>query len=523
MDDPEVAIVGGGPVGMGLAIELGQRGVSVAVFERRATLSPIPKGQNLTQRTGEHFLAWGALDGIRAALPVPTSLGIGGITVYRNLQGAYSYDWLSRADVREFYAIENLRLPQYATEAVLRKRVSQLDSVQVFLGHSVQGIELGPEAARLTVRDTTETIHRVTSPYVVGCDGARSLVRKTAGLPTVVKSHLRRMVLAVFRSTDLDHILSRFPGKAYFNALHPAKEGYWQFFGRVGPDTWFFHTPVHANATTETLDLGAHLSQAAGRNIDFDVESLGFWDLRTEFGTTYREGRAFIAGDAAHSHPPYGGYGVNIGFEDARNLGWKLAAVLKGWGGERLLDSYSAERQPVFESTARDFIDRMIENDRTFVRDFDPDIDRAAFEAEWQRRSQATKQDVSGFCPNYAGSPIVSGGGGSPSAIGAHDHRARPGYLLSPREDLMDRLGDGFTLVTVGGTPTGAFVDAADRIGIPLTVTPMQQTMETRMWNAALILLRPDRYVAYCGSGDARDASAILRRAAGWTMPAQSK
>ena len=517
MENPEVAIVGGGPVGMGLAIELGQRGVSVAVFEKRTTLSPIPKGQNLTQRTGEHFLAWGAIDGIRTALPATTSLGIGGVTVYRDLQGKYSYDWLSRADVSEFYAVENLRLPQFATEAVLRKRVSQLDSVQVFLGHSVQGVELGAEAARLTVRDPTEGSHRVTSPYVVGCDGARSLVRRTADMPTVAKSHLRRMVLAVFRSNDLSRIVSRFPGKAYFNALHPAKEGYWQFFGRVGPDTWFFHTPVQANSTAETLDLAAHLSHAVGRNIDFDLESLGFWDLRTEFATAYREGRAFIAGDAAHSHPPYGGYGVNVGFEDARNLGWKLAAVLQGWGGEGLLDSYGAERQPVFESTARDFIERMIENDRTFVRDFDPDIDKVAFEAEWRRRSRATKRDVSEFCPNYMGSPIVSCPDGRPSAVGSHDHRARVGFLLSPGEDLMHRLGDGFTLVAVGDVATDAFAKAADRIGVPLTVVRMRRTAETQLWKAGLILLRPDRYVAYSSSDDNPDASAILRHSTGWT------
>ena len=436
---------------------------------------------------------------------------------YRNLQGEYSYDWLTRADVREFYAVENLRLPQYATEAVLRKRVSQLDSVQVFLGHTVQAIELGSDAVELTVGDPAAKTHRMASHFVVGCDGARSLVRETTGLPTVARSHLRRMVLAVFRSADLSRIVSRFPGKAYFNALHPAKEGFWQFFGRVGPDTWFFHTPVQATATAETLDLGAHLSRAAGRDIDFSIESLGFWDLRTEFATTYRTGRAFIAGDAAHSHPPYGGYGVNIGFEDARNLGWKLAAVLQGWGGERLLDSYGAERQPVFESTARDFIERMIENDRAFVRDFDPDADKAAFEAEWQRRSRATKHDVSGFCPNYEGSPIVSAGGGHPSAVGSHDHRARVGYLLSPKDDLMDRLGDGFTLVAVGDVATHAFAEAADRIRLPLTVARMRRTAKTRLWKSGLILVRPDRYVAYASSGHVRDASAILGRSAGWT------
>ncbi len=127
--DADVVISGGGPVGMGLAIDLGQRGISVAVVERHAQPQPIPKGQNLTQRTVEHFRAWGCEEALRAAHPIPEGGGIGGMTCYGTLLSPWHYDWLNRSHVRDFYFAANARLPQYATEAVLRARAAELPSV----------------------------------------------------------------------------------------------------------------------------------------------------------------------------------------------------------------------------------------------------------------------------------------------------------------------------------------------------------------------------------------------------------
>ena len=149
-------------------------------------------------------------------------------------------------------------------------------------------------------------------------------------------------------------MLKRYPGKSYYNVLHPALKGYWKFFGRVDlGNTWFFHAPVPPGTTADNFDFRAYLHEAVGAEFDVEFEHIGYWDLRFALADAYRVGRMFIAGDAAHSHPPYGGYGVNSGLEDARNLGWKLAAVMQGWGDEALLDSYDAERRPVFQSDHR--------------------------------------------------------------------------------------------------------------------------------------------------------------------------
>ncbi len=513
----QVAIVGGGPVGLGLAVDLGQRGIDVVVLERHKDLHTIPKGQNLTQRTAEHFRSWGVLDAIEDARPIPASFGTAGVTAYRNLLSDYSYDWLARSDVRQFYSERNIRIPQYEVERVLRTRVAELETVDLRFLSQVEDISVLEGCTELSITPDGGDPYRLRADYVVGCDGARSLIRERMRIRQSFRSNRRRMILAVFRSEELDSLMSRFPGKSYFNALHPEFDGYWQFLGRVDLKTWFFHAPVPVETTPETVNLGARLKKAIGKEIDFEQHYLGFWDLRVAMADTYRRGNVFIAGDAAHSHPPYGGYGVNTGFEDARNLSWKLEAGLKGWGSEELLDSYSAERQPVFRSTADDFILRMIREDRAFLESFDPDRDIEAFETAWNKRAISTKRDVEGYFPNYSGSPIVLGNGGPPSATGEHSHKARPGCHLPPKEDIVSRLGAGFALVTVGDTGTVGvrFTEAANRLGVPFDLVDMPDTPATSEWESSVLLVRPDRFVAYAGCDRHVDAEEVLAVAVG--------
>ncbi|ADZ69485.1 FAD-dependent monooxygenase [Polymorphum gilvum] len=362
----DVLIVGGGPVGMGLAIELGQRGLRCAVVERYETIQPIPKGQNLTQRTMEHFHFWRAERELRAARTVPADYGIGGLTSYGTLLGGYHYDWLQRELVRPYYFTDNERLPQYATEAVLRRRAADLPTVDLLYDTVAEDLDQDADGVTLVVRDRLGSGRRtLRGRYLVGCDGSHSTIRDKAGLTQTKTDHDRLMVLLVFRSPDLHDLLARYPGKSFYNVLHPDLDGYWQFFGRVDlGNTWFFHAPVPPGTTHDSFDFAAYLHRAVGAEFKVAFEHIGFWDLRIAIADAYRTERVFIAGDAAHSHPPYGGYGVNTGFEDARNLGWKLAAVLQGWGGPALLNSYDAERRPVFASTARDFIEKAIDSDR---------------------------------------------------------------------------------------------------------------------------------------------------------------
>jgi 2-polyprenyl-6-methoxyphenol hydroxylase-like FAD-dependent oxidoreductase len=527
--DCQVAIVGGGPVGMGLAIELGQRGIRCTVIERYPQPQPIPKGQNLTQRTMEHFHFWGAERALRAARTIPPEYGIGGLTAYGSLLGPYHYDWLQRELVRPYYFAANERLPQYATEAVLRARVAELPAVQVLYGWDATAIEPTGEGVILaaTERGGGATCS-LRADYVVGCDGSRSLVRTRAGITQTLSDHDRMMVLLVFRSHGLHELLARYPGKSYYNVLQPGLEGYWKFFGRVDlGSTWFFHAPVPPGTTRDNFDFRSYLHEAVGADFDVEFEHIGFWDLRFAIADSYRSDRVFVAGDAAHSHPPYGGYGVNTGFEDARNLGWKLAAVLQGWGGEALLDSYDRERRAVFASTARDFIARSIETDRRFLHAFDPARDQAAFEQAWLSRSEGAVGEVHAFEPNYEGSPVVApwqgGAHAGGSAVGSHAFRARPGHHLAPAHlsdgaNVYERLAGGFTLLAFGAAreKVDALRAAAHAAGIPLTLIEDTAAGDRARYEAQLILVRPDEFVAWTDStAGSFDATDILRRCTG--------
>ena len=163
--------------------------------------------------------------------------------------------------------------------------------------------------------------------------------------------------------------------------MHPDLKGFWQFFGRIDVgEGWFFHAPVPKDTTRSNYDFKGLVQRAAGFEFACDFDHVGFWDMRVAVAERYQVGRVFIAGDAAHSHPPYGGFGLNNGLEDAVNLGWKLAATLQGWGGEGLLPTYSEERRVIFKETGSDFIASRIEADRVFLERYSPERDKAEFE-----------------------------------------------------------------------------------------------------------------------------------------------
>ena len=193
--------------------------------------------------------------------------------------------------------------------------------------------------------------------YVVGCDGGHSTVRQQIGIERGGADFNELMVLALFRSRELHEKLERFPPRSTYRVLHPDLKGYWQFFGRVDVgESWFFHSPVPADTTRDNYDFHGLLQKVAGFTFACDFDYVGFWDLRIAVAEKYQVGRVFIAGDAAHSHPPYGAYGLNNGLDDVANLGWKIAARLEGWGSDALLrptpksGARSSRRRPKISS-----------------------------------------------------------------------------------------------------------------------------------------------------------------------------
>jgi 4-hydroxyisophthalate hydroxylase len=519
----QVVVVGGGPVGVGLAVDLALRGISCAVVERRTELSGIPKGQGLSQRTLEHCWFWGVADQIRAARTLPPGHAIGQVTVYENLLSDYWHAAPARELVQDYYFQANERLPQYRTEDVLRRRMASLPGVDSYLGWTATRVQQDGDGVRVVIeRDGAREV--LEGDFVVGCDGGHSLVREQADIERSGTDWDELVALVVFRSRELHEALTRFPERSTYRVMSPELRGYWMFFGRVDVDeTFFFHAPVPAGTTKENFDPVALLHRAAGFPFRCELEHVGFWDLRVQVARRYRSGRAFIAGDAAHTHPPYGGFGLNNGLEDAVNLGWKLQAVLDGWGGDALLDSYSAERQPVFRDVGEDIIGGWIHDDRQMLERFSPQADEAEFERRFAELAAGFGKRLRGFEPNYEGSPVVIGPpGGVTSAHGSHTFTARAGHHLPPRalssgRSVFEALGRGFTLLALGAPEAAVrgFEEAAGAAGVPLTVVRDTATDERADYGARLILVRPDQFVAWTGDLPPDDVPGLLARVTG--------
>jgi 2-polyprenyl-6-methoxyphenol hydroxylase-like FAD-dependent oxidoreductase len=555
LDTFDVAIVGGGPVGVALAVELGQRGISCVLVERHLTPQPIPKGQNLTNRTLEHFYFWRCLDELRAARVMPPDYPIGGVTTYRTLNSPYFHTMAHAVSgrtgrgggVREYFFQLNERLPQYCTEAVLRGRLTQIPSASTLFGWTAVNVSQDDDGATVAIvpsgdtgafyswsADTEQQRNReaadaegqrtLRARYVVGCDGGRSLVRSAMGIDRGGRDFDQRMVLAVLRSRELHEFLNRFPPATTYRVMKPELKGYWQFFGRIDVgEGFFFHAPVPRDATPDNFDFLGLLHDAAGFEFQAEFDHIGFWDLRIMVASQYSQGRMFIAGDACHQHPPYGGFGLNTGLEDAANLGWKLAANLQGWGGQDLLDSYGQERQPIFKETGEAMIAGGIDRDRDWLDRYNPDTDLAEFERAWAEYGATRGMQPQTYEPHYEGSSVVIGPpGGVCSIHGRLAFKAEAGHHLAPRElssgrNVFEELGDGFTLLALDAddATVGSLERAAAATHVPLKVVRDSCADGRQAYEAKLVLVRPDQYVVWSADASPADPSALFRRVSG--------
>jgi 2-polyprenyl-6-methoxyphenol hydroxylase-like FAD-dependent oxidoreductase len=502
-------------------VELGQRGISCVLIERHQQPQRIPKGQNLTSRTLEHFYFWKCVEQLRAARVLPPGYPVRGVTAYGNLMSPYSYTTNTGGGpgVQEFYFQRNERLPQYCTEQVLRDRLEALPPVTTLFGWTAERVEQDEHGVRVTIANGHEG-RVLAAEYLVGCDGGRSLVRDSMGIDRGGRDFEQRMLLAVLRSRELHQALERFPPSTTYRVLKPELRGYWQFFGRIDVGEGFF---FHAPASKLSGDALGLLHDAAGFEFQADFEHLGFWDLRISVASQYRQRRVFIAGDACHQHPPYGGFGLNTGLEDAANLGWKLAAVLQGWGGQRLLESYTEERQPIFVETGEAMIAGGIERDRAFLDRYRPDKNREEFEQAWAEMAANDAPRRQSYEPHYEGSSVVAGPAGATCSIhGRMAFKAEAGHHLAPRSlsngrNVFEELGEGFTLLAFDA-PHGAveaIQNAAGSLGVPLRAVRDSLQAERTAYEARLVLVRPDQYVVWSSNTAPADAAGLLERVSG--------
>ena len=513
-----VVIVGAGPSGLALAIELGSRGVQCLVIERNDRVGHAPRAKTTNVRTRTHLRRWGIADRLAAVSPFGvnypsnvhfvTRLGGHALTMIENASNC------SPARHPD-YPEHGQWVPQYKLEQVLREHAGTLPSVTIrFNTEFVSATQTG-DRVDVVLRDRgSNATWAVVAKYLVGSDGARSAVRAVVGAGMSGTYGLSRNYNIVFRAPGLAEAHGHGPGSMYWQ-VNPSTPSL------IGPmdvdDVWFFMPTRLPDGFKITQESAASLiREATGIDLPYEILSSDEWVASSLIADRYRDGCIFLIGDACHLHPPFGGFGMNMGVADGVDLGWKLAAVVAGWGGDGLLDSYETERRGVHEAVIAEASANhaVLSNDLwhdDLERD-DPIGDAARASAgtrivEAKRREFHTLGTVLGG--NYEQSHVVVGEHGplAPHDGSTYVPSSAPGRLAphiwcADGRSLYDLFGPGLSLVYRAAADPAeieAAVRNAHELDVPLRVVQLASEVSGTRYPATLTLVRPDQHVAWRG------------------------
>ncbi|MEX0405037.1 FAD-dependent oxidoreductase [Aquibium sp. LZ166] len=514
----DVAIIGGGPVGLALATELTARGHTACVIEQNDRVGVQPRAKTTNVRTMTHMRRWGLAPEMRRRSPlrpdfprrVRFATGLFGRDIY-SFDNAFC-----ASPVRDERFPEHAEfIPQYVVEGILLDHVRAQPLATVRFNTRLEEIEQRPSGgvtARVRDLETDET-GMVTARFLVGADGARSTVRKLLGIQMQGLHSLISFVTLILRipglnaDPELEHALFHWLVSPEAPCV-------------MGPmdrqDVWFWGMPQRPGREMTDEELLVFVRKAMRRDFDMEILARDPWTVHKLLADRYRSGDIFLAGDACHLHSPFGGHGMNLGISDAVDLGWKLSAVLEGWAGDDLLESYEIERKPAHQLV----IDTSTENVGALSDKFlAPALDDDTPEGDEARKVAAEAVEeakapefrslgvVLGY--RYVSSQIANEEDGTPPefAVTRYTPSAYPGALaphawLGDGSSLYDHFGKGFTLLRLGDadeTAERALQSAAADMKLPLTLFVPRETAVRELYGADYALVRPDQHVAWRG------------------------
>lgn len=528
--DTDVLIAGGGPVGMTLALELARHGVKSIVVERNPTTTTHPKMDLTNGRSMELFRRLRIVDKLRAVgVPASEPLDIVWATsplghvlhrfVYPAPLAAAEITRLANdgSGTRE----SSMRVSQIVLEPVLKREIDASEHVDVRFGWKYSSHEQDDAMVTAVIAASDGGEERaVHARYLVGCDGGGSKVRRDLSIELEGQLAVAQAFMVHFRSDDVE-TLGRF-GLAYHLQTPTGT-----IIAQNGRDIFTLHV-VGCGTDVDPAQL---LRDFVGRDFEFEILVANPWTPHVVVASTYRSERAFLCGDAGHQFIPTGGYGMNTGIGDAIDLGWKLAAVLQGWGGGVLLDSYDSERRATAIRN-RDMAfahlgTRVAIGEQLAQQASDPSID--APEAAERRIALGETIRQLGNAENESWG-IEHGFRYENSAIIIDDHLETnfdpmrcdgrllsggrlPHVFLADGRAIFDLLGPAFTLLIIGEMPTDDFEVAAR--GIPVEIVRLEREAVLERWPSRLILVRPDQHISWHGEEAPADWSAIIDIATG--------
>ncbi|MYS86769.1 hypothetical protein GTZ85_42810 [Streptomyces sp. SID5474] len=526
---------------MSTAVLLGRLGIDTRVVERRAGTSTHPKAHVVNARTMELFRQWGVADAVRAAaLPLDQGISVGwttrlaGIEIGR-ISAADFPDEVART--RDDSSEVLVSCPQDRIEPILLAAAREAGA-RVDFDTELTGLAQDPAGVDVTVRRSDGTEEHVRARYVVAADGARSPVRELLGIGNEEVAPIGHLLNAYFEADLTAYTGGR--SHTVWWILNAQTQG--ALVALDGSRRWTYNFPLDPTRESPAdypPERCAELIRQAVGAPDLAVRVLSVlpWQLEIAIAERFRSGRVFLVGDAAHRFPPTGGFGMNTGVQDAHNLAWKLAAVLRGQAGEDLLASYEAERVPVARFNAAQSMrnaERMAEAGVLF-------LDPAALAAIEDTAGHELRTRVAAAIPGqrehflfagqtfghvYTSAAIVPDGTLAPrSTVAEYRMSAHPGALAphtwfrtadGARAATVDLAADGFLLLA--GAEGGAWITAArtaaGQLGVPIAAFrvgvdgyPDAEQDAWRLWGVGprgCVLVRPDGHVALRMAGDER-------------------
>ncbi len=528
-----VLIVGGGPVGLALAAELGWRGIRCELVEQTDGAITTPKMNEVNTRTMEFCRRWGVAEAVyNCPFPKDHPLDVVFVTSMCGHELARMRRPPRARAPADANSPERMQIcSQLWFDPILRAFAQSQPTVGLRYRTRLLSFEASAPAVTAQLHDLNGGAREtVTADYLVGCDGAMSPVRETLGIRLGGQGILGYPLHLFFRTPDLLAQCGREPGVVF---LAIDREGLWANIRVIDPASGLWRLMVletDGKQTPETVDRNALLRRAVGRPIDVKWQGVSIWTRRSVVADRYSQGRVFLAGDAVHQLSPTGALGMNTGIGDAVDLGWKLAATLSGWGGRELLASYDAERRPIgfrnvgmaaeFYLAHGEFAGGMaaIEDDSEAGRQLRARLGEKL--AKDVGRMFRTTGLQLGY--RYESSPICIDDGAPPTLDDPERFTpsARPGSRaphawLTDGRSTLDLYGRGFVLLRFGDSPTATLEQAAQARGVPLRVVDLDEPEAAALYERRLTLVRPDGHVAWRGDALPADPDKLIDQVRG--------